>query len=128
MGGNDPQKNNARIEDFTVNPPVAQANQCGQAIFSDFHVANQGNTNSTPFPNECTKSFTAQEKILEYMIFDLASCVTPPQSSCKPLTCATQGLSCGPAGDGCGNRDAYGAAQAPRVCVGCGLLGQRARP
>ena len=128
IDGTDPQKNNAMVEHFTFNTPVAQTNQCGHAIFSDFHVANQANDNSTPFPKECTTTFTAQEKILEYMLFDLASCVTPPQSSCKPLSCAAQGLFCGPAGDGCGNAIDCGACASPLTCGGAGVHGQCGQP
>jgi hypothetical protein len=124
IDGTDPDKNNAMVEHFTFNTPVAQARQCGHAIFSDFHVANETDTNSTPFPNECTTTFTAQEKILEYMIFDLASCVAPPQSSCTPLSCSAQGLSCGPAGDGCGNQINCGTCASPLVCGGGGVHGQ----
>jgi len=128
IDGTDPDKNNAMVEHFTFNTPVAQTRQCGHAIFSDFHVANETDTNSTPFPNECTTTFTAQEKILEYMIFDLASCVTPPQSSCTPLSCGAQGLSCGPAGDGCGNQINCGICASPLVCGGGGVHGQCGAP
>jgi hypothetical protein len=128
IDGTDPQKNTAMLEHFTFNTPVASASQCGHAIFSDFHVANQNDTNSTPFPQECSKSFSSQEKILEYMIFDLASCVSPPRSSCQPLTCAAQGLSCGMAGDGCGNQINCGTCVSPLTCGGGGVRGQCGEP
>jgi hypothetical protein len=128
IGGTDPQKNTPLVEHFTFNTPVGGASQCGHAIFSDFHVANETNTNSTPFPQECTKTFSAQEKILEYMIFDLASCVTPPASTCEPITCAEQGLSCGMAGDGCGNEIDCGTCTSPLTCGGGGIHGQCGAP
>jgi hypothetical protein len=128
IDGVDPQKKNAMVEHFTFNTPVAQANQCGHAIFSDFHVASMTDTNSTPFPGECTTTFSSQEKILEYMIFDLASCVSPPQSSCQPLSCAAQNLSCGPAGDGCGHQIDCGACSGSLTCGGGGVSGQCGEP
>jgi hypothetical protein len=128
IDGTDPVKNNALVEHFTFNTPVGQSNQCGHAIFSDFHVSGLTDANRTPFPMECSKTFSAQEKILEYMIFDLASCVTPPPSSCQPLSCAAQGLSCGPAGDGCGNTIQCGPCTSPLTCGGAGVHGQCGEP
>jgi hypothetical protein len=128
IDGTDPVKNNALVEHFTFNTPVGQTNQCGHAIFSDFHVSGLTDANRTPFPAECSKTFSAQEKILEYMIFDLASCVTPPPSSCQPLSCAAQGLSCGPAGDGCGNTIQCGPCTSPLTCGGAGVHGQCGQP
>jgi hypothetical protein len=95
---------------YTFNTPVGAADgmQCGRALFSDFHVSQNGNgtggggittcTNSSQcsggtciagiclggggiggggmFPSECdTNPMDAQEKALEFMMFDLASCV-----------------------------------------------------
>ncbi len=128
IDGTDPVKNDALVEHFTFDTPVGKASQCGHAIFSDFHVSGVANANNVPFPTECSKTFSAQEKILEYMIFDLASCVTPPASSCTPLSCASQGLSCGPAGDGCGNTIQCGTCVAPLTCGGAGVLGQCGEP
>jgi hypothetical protein len=79
--------------------------QCGRVLWSGFHVTTAnltgGHTSGLAFPAECAGSFTAQEKVLAYMMFDMTSCITPPPP-CIPLTCAQQGITCGPAGDGCG--------------------------
>jgi hypothetical protein len=100
-------------------------NACGHAIFSDFHVNNQYGTNGVAFPNECTKdALSAQERILEYMIWDLASCASPPSFGCTPRTCAAQGIACGPAGDGCGGVLSCGDCGAGQTCGGGGVYGQ----
>jgi hypothetical protein len=74
---------------------------------------------------------TPQEKVLEYMIWDLASCVpgppTPP--NCTPITCADQNITCGPAGDGCGNEiTSCGTCTPPQTCGGGGSSGQCGAP
>jgi hypothetical protein len=94
---------------YTFDTPVGApaADQCGRVVFSDFHVEN-ASTNGTDFPNECLPDvpMTPQEKVLEFMLFDLSSCVltsTPGGGTCVPQTCAQLGYNCGLAGDGCGN-------------------------
>ena len=108
---------------FTFDMPIGQASQCGHAIYSDFHV-NGTQSGGTTFPNECdTKALTAQERILEYLLWDLASCVPgPPTSTCTPKSCADQSLACGPAADGCGNLiPTCGACPAGQACGGGGI-------
>ncbi len=111
---------------FTFDMPIGQSGQCGHAIYSDFHV-NGTQSNGTTFPSECdTNALTPQERILEYMIWDLASCVpSSPPSSCVPKTCQAQGISCGPAGDTCGNLIAGGCGSCPtgQTCGGAGTPG-----
>ena len=50
-------------------------------VFTDLHVGSGGGVShfDTPFPNGCSASLTmsAQEKALEFMFFDLSSCVQP---------------------------------------------------
>jgi hypothetical protein len=73
------------VQHMTVDTPVIVPQDpdkiCGRVIFSDFHVANATNANLT-FPAECPppSGLSAQEKILEFMLLDLASCgtVDPP--------------------------------------------------
>jgi hypothetical protein len=80
------------VQHYTFNTPVgtAPANQCGRVLFSDFHVANSSNSGQT-FPKECGADapLTAQEKVLEFMLFDIANCIqsdtaTPPPPSAPP--------------------------------------------
>jgi len=68
---------------LTFNTPVESpaANQCGRVVFTDVHVSLGGGDSShpeTPFPQGCVSpipALTAQEKTLEFMFFDLSSCV-----------------------------------------------------
>jgi hypothetical protein len=63
---------------YTFNTPVTAPDdkQCGKVLFSDFHAAAGSNMQYVPFPMECNDNpLTAQEAALEFMIFDLSSCV-----------------------------------------------------
>jgi hypothetical protein len=67
---------NNPVMQFVFDTPVAPAgqtvNQCGRVLFNEYHV--EGNTSSPaqPFPTECVPgAMTAQEKLLEYMLFEL---------------------------------------------------------
>ncbi len=105
------------------------AGTCGRVVFSDFHVEDASNNNAggKTFPSECTAgALTPQEKLLEFMLFDLTSCVTPP--SCTALTCAQQNITCGPAGDGCGGQLSCGSCVSPQTCGGGGVAGQCGYP
>jgi hypothetical protein len=114
---------------FTFNTPTTAmaTNQCGRVLFSDFHVSNI--SGSGTFPGQCGAAapMTPQEKVFEYLIFDLSSCIkpdVPPPQSCTPRTCAQQNLACGPAGDGCGGTLNCGTCTAPQTCGGAGVIGQ----
>jgi len=119
---------------YTFNTPVGTpaASQCGRVVFSDFHVANSA-TSGTTFPASCSATpLTAQEKVLEFMLFDLASCITPdvppPPPTCTATTCAKLGISCGPAGDGCGGKLDCGTCVPPGTCGGGGKPGECGSP
>jgi hypothetical protein len=68
--------------DTPVNAPVGSNGQpqyCGRAVFSDLHVAGDPSTmDNPPPPGGCASGdLSPQEKALEFMLFDLSSCVIP---------------------------------------------------
>ncbi len=110
---------------FTFNTPVGAMQQCGKVIYNDWHAQSGVNTIGNPtFPSACTvgpSAFSSQEKILEYSLFDLTSCVPQPfQAQCTPESCSQQGIQCGPAGDGCGNLLNCGSCSSGQTCGGGG--------
>ena len=63
---------------MSFNAPITAQLQCGRAVFSDLHVSSGG---GSTFPSECgsanplTDPMTEQETALEFLFFDLSSCV-----------------------------------------------------
>jgi hypothetical protein len=112
---------------LTFNTPVGAEpeDQCGRALYSDFHVSDDSNGNVT-FPNGCTGSadvsqpLTPQEKLVEFMLFDLGSCLTPDIPVCVPKSCEDLELECGPAPDGCNNIIDCGDCENGEICGGGG--------
>nr|HEX4312879.1 hypothetical protein [Kofleriaceae bacterium] len=107
-------------------PPAAKpAAQCGRVMFSDFHVSD-GSAYDSTFPSECDDGpMTPQERTLEFMLFDLATCTGPQPSACVPKTCADFGYTCGLSGDGCDDGEVLdcGGCENGRTC-GAGGYGQ----
>lgn len=67
---------------FTTPVEALQTDRCGRAVFSDIHVASGDESSSDlSFPaGGCTSdiaTLSPQEKVLAFMIFDIASCVGP---------------------------------------------------
>jgi hypothetical protein len=111
---------------YTFNTPTTAqpANQCGRVVYDDFHVEDQDLLVEPPFfpapdfPSECAGgAMTPQEKLLEFMLFDLASCVTPDVPTCTPTTCMASNTTCGPIGDGCGNILQCGMCPSGQACI-----------
>lgn len=126
---------------YTFDTPYNESPSCGRVVYSDFHVESQaenaaqngGVTNQgVDFPNECqgggaTGAMTTQEKLLEFMLFDLTSCVGPP--TCTAKTCADFPGTCGVQGDGCGGlTQNCGTCSAPLTCGGGGVPNQCGYP
>lgn len=65
---------------FTTPLTVDESERCGKVVFSDIHVSTgDDSSGSLAFPNGCTSTgLTAQEKVLAFMIFDIAACIGPP--------------------------------------------------
>ncbi len=64
-------------QSYTFNTPTdaEEKNQCGRVFYSSFHIGS-GRGGFGTFPSSCTsKPLTPQERVLEFMLFDLASCV-----------------------------------------------------
>jgi hypothetical protein len=78
------------VMQFVWDTPIAPAgqtiNQCGRVLFNEYHVETGTTSPSINFPNECNSgtAMTPQEKLLEYMLFELTS--EGGQPSLAPLT------------------------------------------
>ncbi|MEO7094837.1 MAG: hypothetical protein ABI175_16380, partial [Polyangiales bacterium] len=114
---------------YTFDTPVAYApsptptTRCGRVLFSDFHVTDASAATAT-FPAECEDApMTPQEKTLEFLLFDLATCIGPPPTACRPRSCQEQGYNCGYAGTGCDDGIAQycGTCTNGRTCGGGGV-------
>ncbi len=70
------------VMQFSFNTPfgAAAAAQYGRVLFNEYHVENVSESGNPIFPAECptlTTAEIAQEKMLEYALFDLSNFVVP---------------------------------------------------
>jgi hypothetical protein len=112
------------VQQYSFNTPYAAPSSaiCGRVAYSGFHVTpGGGNFNGVVFPAGCgTGDLTAQEKVLLYMLFDLASCVTtggtPVPPACTPLDMGACSGRCGKLPNGCGGTLDCGGCATGLVC------------
>jgi hypothetical protein len=102
----------ASVQHLTYNTPFADAGtlpdggaapQCGRVVYSDFHVtAGAIDAGGGDFPGYCIAGpLSAQEKALEFMLFDLSACVEDDATG--PVVCKVVGQGCGSDKDCCAN-------------------------
>ncbi|MBA2663173.1 MAG: carboxypeptidase regulatory-like domain-containing protein [Bradymonadaceae bacterium] len=113
QAGETGHRNKSGIQQYTFNTPVGadndpQQDSCGRVVYSAFHVSEASTGTGQGFPGYCTAGeLNAQEKVLAFMLFDLAGCVDdegpPPPPICTAKTCASESAQCGVISDGCGN-------------------------
>jgi hypothetical protein len=62
------------VMQFVFNTPIGAQNQCGRVLYNEYHVEAGGSSPNNSFPSECNSGpMTAQEKLLEYMLFELTA-------------------------------------------------------
>ena len=73
---NNPDYNNPVMQ-FVFNTPIGAPaqQQCGRVLYNEYHVETSSVSSGETFPNECntTVAMTPQEKLLEYMLFDVTN-------------------------------------------------------
>jgi hypothetical protein len=89
-------------EYFSFDTPIggSSVEQCGRVVYSDLHVGAAsddygGFTDNVPagsiVPSGCANNqLSPQEKALEFMLFDLSGCVTPPDQGAGGVPTPTQ--------------------------------------
>ncbi|HEY2516628.1 MAG TPA: hypothetical protein VGI39_37415 [Polyangiaceae bacterium] len=74
--------------DTPVNAPPSPdggaPNYCGRAVFSDLHVGGDPSVNDNPPSCDSNVPLSPQERALEFMLFDLSSCVIPDTVTSSP--------------------------------------------
>ena len=140
FGGSCGNTNNPRVQQLSFNTPYNAGDDaiCGRVAYSGFHVtATDNNDSGDFFPGVCSNGvLTAQEKVLVFMLFDLATCVSsgdpPTPPSCTPKTaanvCPGENDACGYVSDGCGGVVNCGGCSAGSYCDGNSCRPQQCTP
>jgi hypothetical protein len=75
---NDSNGNNTVTRPLMVSFNV---NSCGKVLYTSYHTEGRDDeilaNKVKPFPQYCSAEFTPQDRILEYLIFDIANCIVP---------------------------------------------------
>jgi hypothetical protein len=85
-----PAPNMTATMHITFNTPIGVPDDqlCGRVVYSDFHVSATAKNPPAQFPNfpgSCkTGDLSAQEKALEFMLFDLSACIQSDKEPPKP--------------------------------------------
>ena len=79
-------------QSFSFNTPLSapSPSQCGQVVYTAMHVgAGSNDTQGLPVPDECAAGdLSPQEKVLEFLVFNLSSCVMPAEEMPRaPASC-----------------------------------------
>ncbi len=72
---------------FSFNTPVGvdASAQCGRFVHTGIHVAKVSMDGKSPFPKGCVSAeLTPQEKAMEFLLFDLSSCVQDISTTPEP--------------------------------------------